>query len=300
MALVTQRIITPVGRTVQFGFGESVAAYLVGISRFVLTYGIVSGGHWVEQVKLSLSHSATGSQVSVTANASMSDKSGHTLDAGDSLVTITVLAWTGSQPDTLALGPVLGLPSGSAGPSGGIGVPGSGTPIQAALLSGFDLSFGSTDREVYSMSAVASATVSGSTGLVQASAGMSDSSGNSASTATIDGWLLLASTSAPGLVAQPLQPQTTNEVQVNLQVPQGQRLVDAAVFLTGFQVQYPDTNHYVLMVGAGALDWCISGDSTVLLSGASSFIYDTSGNRQDDSNSSASLLVVGVLGPTGS
>src|SRR5690348_3768197 len=132
MALLTQRLTTPVGRTVQFGFGEDVAAHLVGISRFELTYGTSTGDHWVREVKLSLSHGSTGNQVSVTVNASMDDNTGHSLDTVDSLVTITVLAWTGSQPDTLAFGPVLGLSNGNEGPSGGINAPGSGTPIQAA------------------------------------------------------------------------------------------------------------------------------------------------------------------------
>lgn len=297
MALVTQRLTTPVNRQVQFGFGETVASYLVGVSRFELTYGEDTGDHWVQQATLTLTHSSTGTQVSVTANASMNDCSSHSLDTADSLVTITVLAWTGSQPDTLAIGPVTGLPNGSEGPAGGIAVPGTSTPIQAALMSGFDLSYGSSDKEVYKVAAGVSATVSVNAGYVLARGAMTDSSGNNASTATVDGWLLLASTAAPGMVVQTGQHQTANQVRVTFQLPQGQRLVDAAVFLTGFQAQYSGTNYWVLSVGAGVLDWCISSDDTVLLSNARAILCDKSDHAQDDSNSFAQWLVIGILGP---
>jgi hypothetical protein len=295
MALRMQRLTCSIGEPATFWFTEEVAAFVAGISWFSLTYG--NTDHEVYQMELSLNYTSDANQITVTPQATMQDGSGHSLNTTESTVTITVLAWTGTLPNTVAIGQVLGLTSGDEGPSGGIPVPGSPVQIGQAILSGFNLQY-SSQHNVLHVSAGASPMVGSSLGYISASAAMRDGSGNNAQTATIDGQLLMASASVPGFVTATATSAPGNQaaVQVPVTMPDAKKLTGAAVFLTSFTVAYPGSgDHYVKTIGAGVTDWCVSNVNVVTLSNLSAFMQDNSGHTEDDSSSSAQVVVIGIL-----
>ena len=293
MTMYSRRVVTPLNRTVSFFFETEIVSYLAGIAYFEITYGKTD--HLLKEVHLSTKwEHPSGNIILVTVEADIKDDSGDDIDSQDSLATVVVLAWD-TLPSTVAFGSVTGLANGQTGPGGGIPI--TGPPvISVAFLSGFDLSY-QDDNWIKSASAGAAlGSPTSNLGYITASAAMADSSGHNATTATVDGWLLAASVADPGFaVIEQADLQTQNPVTVRFSVPAGQAVVDGAVLLQNFSVQYPVSNNWIKTLGAGAMDWSIDGNA-ITLTNARAFMWDNSGHYQDDNNSNASLVVVAVLG----
>src|SRR3954452_18865531 len=262
MALITRRLTCSFNESVTFYFDQPVTQSIVGISRFSLSFG--NADHEMLRVSLSLQVTPESNNISVTPQASMEDSSGHELDETASTITIVILAWTGVSPGTIAVGQGSALPNSEQGPSNGVQGPGT-VLIAQALLTGFNFVY-DAQHWVLQIGAAAAPSSNGELGYIQATASMKDSSGSTASTATINGTLLLASNSAPGLVVDTKKtPNTTGLVPVPLSaLPANYVLTDAAVFLSGFQVTYRDSgDHWVMTFGAGVTDWAITAADTV-------------------------------------
>jgi hypothetical protein len=278
-----------------FIFPNQVTQYLAGVASFQFSYGVID--HKVQQFGLSLastsSYDSTANQstVRVTATGILSDASGNTLNADASYVTVSVLAWTGIANPDLVLS--ASYTAASGGQSSNINLPGSLLPLLNAGLSGFNLNYGSDDYHVGSIMAQVAPGQNGSQGFLTAQAYMRDASGDQAQNPTASGVLLANTATNSGLVIQPYTRQDVGEQNIPMGVP----LSSAMALLTGFQVQFPDgDDHHVLKIGAGP-DACYvnPNDSTrVLTSGVWAWMSDQHQTGQDNTKSSASILVIGI------
>jgi len=297
--VVQYQSVAPNGSTI-FNIPGSVSSYIVGISSFSLTFGYPNQNQ-VQQIGLSLELpgqpvSTQGqTQIEVTALATLSDTSGHVINNQESTLTVAMLAWTGAANSQV----MLQSATVNNGQSSNLTVP-SETPASGLqpMVSGFQLAYpiGVVHNVQTVDIGVSSSPQNPGYASLGATAMMHDASGNyvngsGGTTANITGSLLATSLSSPGCVKQILLPQQTiNPFPVDLGVP----LTDAAVFVTGFQLQYPLPNDWWIMaIGAGTSGWNVSG-SSVMLNGASAWMFDNSGHFQDDTASSVSLVVIGI------
>jgi hypothetical protein len=303
MAFVVQYQTIPANGSASFNISDTVSGYILGISNFSFTYG--NHDHHVQELKLSLDSpgisspgqsASTPTEILVTANATLSDASGHHIDAANSSVTVVMLAWTGSDNPQFTLGSATIV----NGQSSNMTVP-VNTPVSGLqpMVSGFDLAYPSGvdhDVQLVDIGISVSNQNTGSASL-GATASMNDASGHHANgaggtTATINGSLLATSLSSPGFVKQLLLPlQTTNSHVVEF----GVQLDSAVVLITGFQLQYPGshTDHWVKTIGAGPTGWRING-SQVSLDNAQAFMSDNSHHSQDNTASNVTLVVIGI------
>ncbi|MCX4163401.1 MULTISPECIES: hypothetical protein [Paraburkholderia] len=278
------------GGSTTFTFDNSFTQFLAGVASFQLSYG--SDDHHVEQMSIQLTTNwPGGAQVNVGANVVLQDASGHNIDLSSSYVTVTVIAWAGGSSNQIVLSSPVTVGNGQQ--SNGITLP-NGNNILQSVLDGFFLSYGTTDHHVNLVEASVSASQSSNVGYIAVTAGMNDASGNQAVNPTATGSLIATSMSAPGFVIVPYQAQSSsNEPVIQMGTP-----ISAAVsFLTGFQVQYPDSDdHHVKAIGAGNNRTWVdpSSSSYAQTNGVWAWMYDDSGNNQDNSNSYASIVVIGI------
>lgn len=287
MPLETQVKATRPGGSLTFDFVGNIAKVAVGIRAFNLSFG-AGDEHHVETVGIQLISSYTNNALVVLVNATLDDDGGNNLMPDGSSVEVVAIAWTGIDNPDVTLANALDVANGQA--SSGIAVPCTTPLVRAALLSGFELSFGNTDHEVKVIEAGAGTAQSGSTVQVTASARMFDDSGNSATTATIDGGLLVSCD--PTL---PFQVLATGDLQnARKTLAFDSRINTFEALLTGFRVQYAgNTDHDVTTVG-GVISIQSSEAGSATASGAT-YINDDSGNRQDDTLSHVTGVVVGYV-----
>ena len=274
--------------TFDFGANNQVLSYVAGIAYWKFSYG--SDDHHVKTAALSLTtNQADSHTVTAKVNATLSDNSGNNISNADSSVVVCCVAVVNSADSNLALGGANSIPN--QGASSPIALPGSSLAISSSFLSGFNLSYGSSDHHVHDFTTSAGFTQNGSQGQITAVAEMSDGSGNSASTATINGGLIAATPSETGVYAQAkTNLQTTSSVDVEFSKP----ISDAVVLLQDLDVQFgDDDDHHVKTFGGGTTGWEVHATS-VTLDNARAFMSDDSGNNQVDSASSVSVLVVAI------
>lgn len=270
---------------------------LVGVSSFQFTYGAID--HKVQQLGLSLSSTASydasknQSTVRVTPTGILSDASGNTIDSPNSYVTVSVLAWTGTSNDNLVLSNSYSFASNTQ--SSNITLPGSTLSLLNASLTGFNLNYGTDDYHVASVTAQVSPGQNLAQGFITGQSAMQDSSGHQAQNPMVSGNLLASNSSNPGLLIQPYTRQDSGQQNI----PVGAPLTGAIALLTGFNVQFPDgDDHHVLTIGAGPNVCSVSSQDsrTVVTSGVQAWMSDQDGNIQDNAKSSASIIIVGILG----
>lgn len=281
-----QSFTTNPNKSTTVKFNQDVIHYLPAVAYYSLSYG--SSDHHVEEVALRLSvNQPSPTELSVTVTAVLDDKSGNTIDNAESSVTVVVLAWTGADPGTIQLASASGIPNN--GQSGPISLPSSNLSTFQTVFAGFDLSYGNSDHHVLYQGAGTSGEQSGSTGYIVGSAQMSDSNGNSASTATVNGGLIaIAAGTDAGVGFQLLaNQQSASPVYANFPKP----VKSAAVMLVSQTASF-SSDHHIQTLGAGCSGWSING-SQVELKNARAFMNDGSGNHQNDSKSNVSVLVVG-------
>lgn len=200
---------------------------------------------------------------------------------------VSCVALVNSADSQLTLAGAQGIANNGSSPA--LALPGSSLAIGSSFLSGFNLSYGTTDHHVRHMYASAGFTSSGTTGAITSEVEMSDDDGNSASTATINGGLIAATPSETGLLVMS-QPnvQTSNKIDVDFKV----NIAQAVALLQNINVQYSG-DHHIKTIGGGTTGWKVSG-TTVTLDNARAFMSDNSGNNQADVNSNVSVVVVAV------
>lgn len=289
LEIQSQNVVLNGGST-PFNFSNPVTQFLAGVASFQLSYG--SEDHHVEEMSIQLTtNKPSSNQVNVGANAVLQDASGHNIDLSASYVTVTVIAWTGSPTTFVLLSPSFTVQNDSQ--SSGITLPAANDTYLQAVVGGFYLSYGDTDHHVNLVETSVSASQSGNIGFISATAGMNDASGNKAVNPSTNGSLIATSLSAPGFVIVPYQGQSTNNPTISMGTP-----ISAAVsFLTGFHVQYADSDdHHVQAIGAGPNKTWVdsSNSSSAQTTGVWAWMYDDSDNNQDNSNSYSSIVVVGL------
>jgi len=281
-----------------FTFPGSVSSYIVGVSNFSFTFG---SENQVQQIGLSLGlpgrpvSTQNQTQIEVSVVATLSDTAGHVIDNQTSSVGVAVLAYTGAADASV----MLQSATVNNGQSSNLTVP-SGTLVSGLqpMVSGFQLAYPmGVDHNVQTVDiGVSSSPQNPGYASLGATATMHDASGNyvngsGGTTATITGSLLATSLSSPGYVKQIVLPKQTN---APFSVDLGTPLAAAAVFVTGFQLQYPLPNDWwVMTIGAGTTGSTVSG-SSVLLNNAQALMQDNSGHSQDNAASSVSLVVIGI------
>ncbi len=272
-------------------FDNTIAKVVVGIRSFNLSYG-AGTDHDVETVSVFLTSSYSGKQLTVEVNATLSDDSGHTLALDGSSVELVAIAWTGVDNPSLTLANEYDIGNGSSSPP--ITVACTSPLVRTAVLSGFDLSYGSLDHYVKAMEAGIGTLQSGAEVKLSASAQLYDDSGNRASVATADGGLL--ANCDPSLPMQVIATGDMQNLSPDKRIDFGSSAIDTfQVLLTGFRIQYQDNDdHAVTTVGA-TISLGLTGPGFAEVNGAT-WINDDSGHRQDDSLSHVSGVVIGYAG----
>ncbi|MEA2564065.1 MAG: hypothetical protein QOH06_5569 [Acidobacteriota bacterium] len=278
---------TQPNQTATFDFtGYNVLSFVTGIAYW--DFHFHGDDHQVKTLALSLVNNQPDSHtVNVNVSGTFSDDSGNNIDNPDSSVVLCCVAVVDSPDSSLTLAGASSIPNGGA--SAPIALPGSSLAISSAFLSGFDLSYGDTDHHVLRFQTAAGFAANGSQGEITAQAAMSDNSGDDASTTTINGGLIAATPNESGLLVESrANLQTHDDVVVEF----GTEISNAVPLLQSLDVQF-DSGHCVQAIGGGCTSWYVSGTS-VTLYGALAFMHDISGNNQDDSASSVSMLVVAI------
>lgn len=275
-------------KTFTFDFGSrSVLTYVVGISYWNYTFG--SNDHHLKTISMSLStNQPSATQVAVTVNAALLDASGNVISNSSSNVRVSCIAVVDGADFNLAVANANGIPSGSA--SGAIALPSSSLSIGSSFLSGFNLSFGNSDHHIKSLAMTAGFNQNGSSATITSSARMQDDSGNTDSSASINGGLVGASTGETGLLGRAqVNQQTSGSVSVDF----GRPISDGVALLQSYSVTFGSNDHHVKTIGGGSDGWRVDGNKLVL-NNAYAFITDDSGNHQKDSDSSVSMIVFAI------
>lgn len=287
MAVEIKTKFATANESTTINFDNTVLAYTVGLSHWSFTYE--SDDHHIETLSLNLQANSSGTQVAVKVTAVMSDDSGNHIKSSDSSVELTCIAVTGNADSNLSLANENNV--GNGGSSAAIPLPGGGsTNIATAFLSGFDLSYGSDDHHLESMSITAGSSTAGTSGFVTGSAEMEDDSGNKASTAAINGAFVAQAAGPSTLVSkQVTNQQTSDTVTVDMGTP----VTAAVAALQSMTVSFGSDDHHVKTIAGGCGAVTVRG-STVELAGAEATIEDGSGHKQNNSDSHVSITVFGL------
>ena len=130
-------------------------------------------------------------------------------------------------------------------------------------------------------------------GQITASATMRDSKGNTVQVATVDAGYIASAYASPGFGYAIVENQTTSSVSV--QIPGLTSISQVAVLIQNWNVQY-DSVHNVqsLQIGTWGPPQYSSTGNVVVLPNLYAQINDNSGNYQDNSLSSATVLVIAL------
>ncbi|WNG34897.1 hypothetical protein F0U61_15500 [Archangium violaceum] len=287
MPIAVRHMHTQPSKTVTFDFnGHRVLSYTVGLAYWRLSF---NNDNHVRTLRMSLTaNQPNATQVTVKVNGEIRDDSGNNIHVADSSAEVCCIAIVDNENTDVVLASENGISAGTQ--SGAITLPSSTLSIDAAFLSGFELSYGN-DNHVLSVELTTGVSTNGNTAYIKADASMTDSSGNRATTAKLDAGLLAANINTDGVyaIAKPdLQKATGGTVSVEF----GKELSDAVVLLQDYQVRFGDRDHHVRSIGGGCELWEVKG-TTVQLTDPKAFMWDDSG-KTAASGSSVSLLVVGV------
>jgi hypothetical protein len=305
-ARITPKKVSPMPLTFQsvklapnanhtFTFSQTVFAYQVGVASFRFSFPH-DEDHHVEELSLFLSSNKAGSQnnqVAVQVDGVLKDASGNGMDYPNSYVVVVCLAWVGSSTAMTNLsGP---FTVGNGQQSNPIFMPGSNPNVVQSNLSGFLLSFNSKDdHHILGVAAGMGVSTNGNQALLDGTAKMWDSSGNTAVNPTATGNLISSTDSNPGFI---IKPWTGEQSSGTVTIPMGKALSGATSLLTSFQVQFSGGDHHLNNIGAGndSIQVDSNDNQQVVTSGIWAWMGDSSGNTQDMSKSSCSIIAIGFL-----
>jgi hypothetical protein len=286
MSIVVASKITQPNQTITFEFpGHQVLNYVVGLAYWKFSFG--SKDHHVRTCALNLaSNKDEPGKVSVKVTGTLSDDSGNNISNTDSQVTVCIVAVLDSPDSQIALGAANAIPNNGA--STALPVPSSNLAISSAVLSGWELGF-SGDHHVRHFLTTAGLSVNGNSAQITAQAQMSDDSGNSATTASINGGMIAATPAESGLMTVS-KTNIQDSATVTAEFPKD--VLDAVVLVQSVDMQFKG-DHHVRSLGGGSTGWVVEGKQ-VKLDNARAFMYDTSGNNEVTGSSSVNLVVVGT------
>jgi hypothetical protein len=270
---------------VQFTFANPVVQYTIGIRAFTVTYG--ADDHWIQSLSIKIlpvqnaAVGAASNQVTAHVQMMLQDSSGNRVNAANSMVWPVCIAVTGSAEPNTVFGSAIGVSSGSAQ---NVTMPplGDGFSIATCFQSGFNLTFTSTDHQILQ----ANASCGLQSNQIAASAGMNDSSGNSVQIATVDAGYIASSYPTPGIVATEVIKQTASPFQVPLPGAKS-----AVALIRAWNVQFRHV-HNLQTLKAGSFGDPSCAEDAVTIQSCYAEMNDTSGNTQDDNNSSCDLVIV--------
>lgn len=279
----------PPNGLVQFTFANPVVQYTIGIRAFTMTYG--ADDHWIRSLAIKIlpvqnaSVGAAPNQVSAHVQMTMEDSSGNRINVANSRIWPVCIAVTGSPERNTVFGSAIGVSSGAAQT---VSMPprGDGYTIATCFQSGFNLTFASTDHQILQAHALLGFQDDGQ---ISPSAGMDDSSGNNVQVATVDAGYIASSYPTPGIVATPISKQTTTSFQVSL--PEAAKA--AVALIQNWNVEFPSV-HNLKKIEVGSFGDPTWAGNVVTVQSCYAHMYDSSGNIQDDSNSSCDMVVIAI------
>jgi hypothetical protein len=282
--LVAYRQQMSPGQTFTFDFWDestspgnwiNISQFLVGISGFCLSYG--SDDHEVTSMSVALTVVAqTTTSITVQASLDMTDGS-HNLSVSDSFVDVTVLALTANDP-LVVMQNIATLPATVAIPQ----ISQQSLPI----LAGFALAYGSYHYvNIININVGCNLANSSDIVTVTGTASMSDSSGNTAETATVNAGVFIN--------CDPTIELSTSTLSLTDCASTTIGFTPIAVFLTGLAVEYSNGGHWVNTFAASV--YSNANEPCVYSENLESYIriWDNSGNVQG-SNSSVSFTAIGL------
>jgi hypothetical protein len=272
-----------------FTFEKTIQSYVVGISHFNLTFG--DDDYSIENISIHLTPNKTSKQIRVTAHATFNDAQGHTINIHNSTIDVVCLAQTNTPDGMTTLANDGSIQSGSQG----MGIPliSNAPSLLYAVLSGFNLSFGSSENRFLGASASAGARNVGSTAHITGTADMYNGKGLHAMVATIDGGLISSGNAdESGLIVRPFNDEDKSG-ETFVSIPFIDKDVGAAVFLQEWTVQFAGNDHPVRNLHAGCLSWEVQ-DGGVMVKQAEANVHDDDGHKGDIYKSNVSMMVVGT------
>lgn len=280
-------VTTNTNKSVLLEFTQPIVSYVAGYA--YSTFSISGADHHVREYSLRLSsNQPQPKQLNITVTGILEDGNGNKIDNSISKVTVCVLAWVGTNPGTLALASATGINNGAS--SAGFALPSPTLGTLQSVLNGFDLAYSGSDHHVLYETSGVGVQQNGTSASIVGKAAMGDASGNTASTAYVNGGLIAISAGSDlGAEFKGLSStQTSDSFQVNF----SRDLSSALVMVIDSYASF-SADHHIKTVGSGCSGWRVDGN-TVTLDNARSFLSDGSGNRQDDAESSVTLLVIGL------
>jgi hypothetical protein len=267
-----------------FTFSDTIAQPLVGISGYQLSFGETTDHH-LQTLCISLATNKSGSVLQVTPNAILRDGSGNNLDPSNSWIAIIAMAWVGSAEPDLEFACANNIADGYN--SSDIAIPCTNPSTLQAVLTGFNLSFGSGDHHFQSYLCAAGSLRNGGNAAISGSAALLDGSGNIAPTATINGGLIAncdASLDLQFYYVESLQDTTAMCAFTK-------RVTAFQPFLTSVQAAFSGSDHHLKTLSAYLKISGQEGLNVTVTGGA--YVTDNSGNHQNDSLSRVSGFVIG-------
>ncbi|MEM6678482.1 MAG: hypothetical protein AAF675_11500 [Pseudomonadota bacterium] len=272
-------------------FQGTVVASVVGIRMFEL--GFKHGqDRRIETVAIRLSKQQAAKQVTVTAELVMVDEHSHGLDPDASYVVVAVVAVTDTNAGLVALGNERGMKSG--GESMQFALPNQSLDIFQGVLSGFDLSYGSSggDHSVQTIAVTVGESQNGTEGVLTATAQLHDQFGSKASELSVDGGFIAQTAGGTQLRAIPIpNVQTTLIESITHEISPALSSKEGVVLITGFRTGYGSGGRFVHRLRVGTLEADINLDS-VVLKGAGAYVNDHDNYNQDNAVSHVDLLLV--------
>jgi len=292
MGIEVQTMTCQPSQTVYFTFAEPPQDWVVGLTLFTLTYG-PGNSHSVETLSINLEVNLAANQLGVTVRAQLSDHSSNTIDVGASSVTVGCVAVTGSSDPYTALANV---PNVTQQDRGVFQLPGNGgaCTVLTTCLSGFNLSYDTTDHEFQGATAVPGIDPQSSgPAFVTATADMwnGETPSNHAVTAAIDAGVLASVDDPPPFMVQMVTAYNYTTVPP-IAFPSA--VGPVITLIQSFNVQYASDEYTVqnIVVGCGKSQ-SVSG-STVTLGPCWAYTDDNEGNSEDNALSSVNVLVIAV------
>ncbi|MEL6479979.1 MAG: hypothetical protein AAFQ75_00895 [Pseudomonadota bacterium] len=277
------------GQSAVLTFGGTVVSSVVGIRMFELSFKHGQDRR-IETVAIRLSKQQAAKEVTVTAELVMVDEHSHGLDPDASYVVVAVVAVTDTNVGLIALGNERNMKSG--GESMQFALPNQSLDIFQGVLSGFDLSYGSSDHSVQTIAATVGESQNGTEGVLTATAQLHDQFGSEATELSVDGGFIAQTAGGTLLRAIPIpNVQTSLTGSITHDISPALSKKEGVALITGFRASYGSGGRFVHRIRVGTLEPDINLDS-VVLTGTGAYVDDHDNVNQDNAVSHVDLLLV--------
>ncbi|WP_138472971.1 hypothetical protein [Poseidonocella sp. HB161398] len=298
------------GTDFTFDFGGTLQQSIVGIAYFKLSYG---EDHSYELNKMAMTLSTTptgnaGTSVKTTVTAVLEDDD-HSIDLGESYVSLSAIGVTGSGEDFNAkLGTQSNIKSGDSETK----ICGNASePVQtsAVMMSGFSMAYSTDIHRFWYAQTTLKPTDRPADGLYASITGYcEDDDNNTTDENSFDliGMTVSTAETPPFLVQtwKGQKPDTDVTVDFSEILQPGYVIDSVRVFIADFKAIYADggigsTDHEITAIGAGCKKWDGAGNTAVTLTKPGAFVYQTGhgDDKQDNDTSYVKLVIVATQRP---